>query len=825
VPTLAERYELGGLLGSGGSASVFRARDLAQARDVAVKVIPFEPCLTNGEEPASADVERFRREALLLSRLRSRHVARVYDFGSDPDVGLFLVMELIEGSPLEARSFGRPLLPHEVLRVARGVLDALADAHASGLVHRDIKPSNVVVPRTPRALDEVRVLDFGIARSMRRAEIDAALGHAENGRGRVFGTPAYMAPEQLEDGEVGPRADLYAAGLMLYELLGAGPLFPGHTLREQLGARLRGDPRLDGRVPPPLGTLLAGMLRREPGGRFANGAEALEAILDLDTAPVSVEELSLDRRAEETRPPDGEAPLLGERSPSARMRAAEAAPSSPSSPPPRPSSLPARPSSKPPPSGVAFGGRRACRLDADPLRALRETLHALDIPLLEALARRERGSELGRVARSLALAMRLELDAAAVLLDPLAASALARAFGATFVASRARRVTRARVEHDRTDVWIDAVEPELAAMLAAVAAAMTTMGDASRNEVRCRRAAARLHELAPEARTARMGMLLCATICGSLSTSSALIEMLRLRDNDPAPPTPFTTLLRALLLGVVAFRGDEHLAREQLERAAKLAAESGATLFEVRAIVAWGGMLVEIPSRIEQGLGVLERATTLLAHGDAPSLEHIAEHNRGAALLIQRRYVESAEHLHRARLAARGELSSEHEMVSCTNEAFAHTFVGAYELATQAVAELTDAQVGQVSARTAAFAHVARSLYALVFQGLDRASAELRRALARVEEAEANGGDVALLAELLSILYASARGEPVDLLPRAAELEKLAEQHGFASLYWMENLRNAVSQVRERPVREAMEKTLERLFVMLGPVNQVALGR
>jgi hypothetical protein len=230
-------------------------------------------------------------------------------------------------------------------------------------------------------------------------------------------------------------------------------------------------------------------------------------------------------------------------------------------------------------------------------------------------------------------------------------------------------------------------------------------------------------------------------------------------------------------------------------------------------------MLVEIPERVEHGLNLLDRAATLLAHGDAPSLEHIAEHNRGSSLIIHGRYAEAATHLHRARLTAKEELSTEHETISCTNEVLAHLFGGAYDAATTALAELSDKRLAAVSPRNAAFGHCARSVHALLYGTLDAASAELRRALACTERAEADAGDARLLAELLGILYASARGEPVDLLPRAGEIEKLAQDHGFASFYWMANLRAAAAQIEDDDRRRSVEETLQRLAVMLEPVE------
>ena len=198
-------------------------------------------------------------------------------------------MELIDGVPLEVRSLGRPLFPHEVLRVARGLLGGLAEAHQHGIVHRDVKPSNVLVPRGGRGLDDPRILDFGIARDERRASVLAqALGRDELADGTVLGTRAYMAPEQLRAGISTAASDVYAAGLVLFELLGQGPLFGVEAPHDPVGARLVLDAALEDRIAAPLGSLLARMLEREPDNRFSHAGKALEAIGDLETAPVSI---------------------------------------------------------------------------------------------------------------------------------------------------------------------------------------------------------------------------------------------------------------------------------------------------------------------------------------------------------------------------------------------------------------------------------------------------------------------------------------------------------------------------------------------------------
>ena len=476
---------------------------------------------------------------------------------------------------------------------------------------------------------------------------------------------------------------------------------------------------------------------------------------------------------------------------------------------------------------MAYGAKRLTRLARQPIEALIGTLAALDLAMLDALARRERGSTFARVVRAVALALRLELDAAALILEPLAPeSDLARAFGAALVAPRARRATRARVETDPRDAWIDTLDPELAAMLVALATSMTHREDAARNEARCRRAVERLKDRdAQVGVTARMAQICAASLKGSVPMSVAVAQLVRLRDGDAQPKAPFHVLVRALLLGVAGFRADEHLAREQLERASRLAAETSNALLETRAMVAWGGMLVEIPERVQQGLGVLERATTLLGHGDAPSLEHIAEHNRGSALVIQGRYAEAAPHLRRAREAAKGELSLEHEMLSCMSEGMAHVCLGDRAAAAGIVREMTDARLTACSPRTAAYAHVVRSMFAMLFQSADLARTELRHAHAAAADAEAEGADAYLLAESLGILYASARHEDIDLLTRAGELEKLAQDRGFVSFYWFDVLRAMTAQIKDDALRATVGETLERLVVLLGPADQVASSR
>ncbi|HVG93776.1 MAG TPA: serine/threonine-protein kinase, partial [Planctomycetota bacterium] len=358
------RYELGPALGSGGFGTVFRARDRTSGAEVALKLVL--PGL--GSEPAA---KRLRREGAILRRVTSRHVARVLDLGDD-DGGVWLVTELVEGGPLTTATLGRPLLAHEVLRVARALLEGLAAVHASGIVHGDVKPSNVLVPRGERALSGVKLVDFGLARIVARSEVSASIGEAMTRQGTVLGTARYMAPEVLSGGDPTPACDVYGAGLVLFELLDVGPLFAASDARAALRARAFGDPELTSRIPEPLSDVLARMLAREPSARYRDGREAHEAVVDLDTAPVSIvsAEEPLPGSTKTTMPPVHSLPPSSSRSqpPRARTLPPPSRPAAGGGFAPAPSSIPLPPVGQtrvhvpplaPPPAVVAAADARA----------------------------------------------------------------------------------------------------------------------------------------------------------------------------------------------------------------------------------------------------------------------------------------------------------------------------------------------------------------------------------------------------------------------------------------------------------------------------------
>ncbi|WP_307847028.1 serine/threonine-protein kinase [Micromonospora sp. D93] len=259
---LAGRYRLLERLGSGGMSAVHRAYDEVLERDVAVKVLVASE--TNARQ-------RIRGEATAAARLSHPHVTSVYDYGESALDGAqvpFVVMELLGGHTLEHRLVAGPLPPRAGLRVCAEVASALAAAHDQGLVHRDIKPGNVML--TPTG---AKVLDFGIAAAAGAPEIDF--------EGRLLGTPAYLAPERLQAGEVLPASDVYALGLLLHRVLTGRLPWPAEAQTGMLRAHTHVEPDplppLDG-VPPEVHRLYRWCLAVDPADRPA-AADAARILL------------------------------------------------------------------------------------------------------------------------------------------------------------------------------------------------------------------------------------------------------------------------------------------------------------------------------------------------------------------------------------------------------------------------------------------------------------------------------------------------------------------------------------------------------------------
>jgi len=252
---IGDRYEILSALGEGGMGAVFRVLDRELREEIALKVLRVEIA------DAPGMLDRFRREVKLARRVTHPNVARTFDLGTW-NGARYLTMELVAGESLSVRfPRGHKAPLTEVLRIAAEVARGLAAAHAVGVVHRDLKPDNVLL-----ANERVVITDFGIARL---AERDPAVAGTV---GSIVGTPAYMAPEQLEGADIDGRADVYALGLVMWELLCGAPAFVGDTLYSLAAARLKAGPAPDPRtveasLPAKVAELIVDLLARAPEHR------------------------------------------------------------------------------------------------------------------------------------------------------------------------------------------------------------------------------------------------------------------------------------------------------------------------------------------------------------------------------------------------------------------------------------------------------------------------------------------------------------------------------------------------------------------------------
>ncbi len=275
VVTDLDDYTILGELGRGGSAIVYRARDRELFRDVAIKVV--RPRFAAQADDAIA---RLAREARTVARLQHPNIVTVHAVKRLRDGGLALVMQLVPGRTLkQAIQDDGPFSPERAERVLKDVAEALAFAHANGVVHRDVKPENVFLDaETDRAL----LSDFGIAHS---AEFDSRLTMT----GAAIGTPAYMAPEQIDGGAANARSDLYSLGLLTWEMLTGERPWEGEALYNVIFKQKNEElPAIDfvrpGEVPPRLQYITERMLQKKPAARWA-GADGLLAALNAWVVP------------------------------------------------------------------------------------------------------------------------------------------------------------------------------------------------------------------------------------------------------------------------------------------------------------------------------------------------------------------------------------------------------------------------------------------------------------------------------------------------------------------------------------------------------------
>ncbi len=272
---LGGRYELGDLLGEGGNGRVFRAVQRPLGREVAVKVLRADA--------GPVEIQRFAREISLVQRLEHPNTVRLYDFGTGEDGAPFIVFELLRGPSLEAAIARGPMAPARVAKIAVQILKSLMEAHALGIVHRDVKPANVLLVDYTGATDFVKVLDFGVART-----IGSPFGRSKTITmlGQMVGTPAYMAPEQVREAPLSPCTDLYAVGLVMAEAISGQPVYSGSDGAVWV-AQASDTPAP---LPPAvrasaLGAVVEKATRKNPAERYGS---AEEMIADIERAMVQV---------------------------------------------------------------------------------------------------------------------------------------------------------------------------------------------------------------------------------------------------------------------------------------------------------------------------------------------------------------------------------------------------------------------------------------------------------------------------------------------------------------------------------------------------------
>jgi len=270
---LSRRYRLTKKLGEGGMGSVYAAQGVDDARTCAVKIVHPEWL---GELTV---LSRFLEEGRTAQRLVHPNILRVFETAEAEDGSPYLVMELLQGVPLSAYTAnGGRVPPAQAVPILQGVLAGLATAHAQGVVHRDLKPDNVFLARDAAGAYAVKVLDFGIAKVM-----DAAGGMGSRTKtGVLLGTPAYMSPEQVKNAkDVDARADLWSAGVMLYEMLTGRVAFPAPTEYARLSAILTASPELVEKIDPqlaPFGPVFQKCLAKDRDLRFASALEMARAL-------------------------------------------------------------------------------------------------------------------------------------------------------------------------------------------------------------------------------------------------------------------------------------------------------------------------------------------------------------------------------------------------------------------------------------------------------------------------------------------------------------------------------------------------------------------
>ena len=280
-PEAGERlgpYEILGELGGGGMARVYRAWDGRLHREVAIKVIDDRFAM-----PGIG--ERFLREARAASGLNHPNICTIFDIG-EQDGAPYLVMELLEGETLREKISRDPISVEDILRHGAEISDALAAAHARGIVHRDVKPANIFLVKKPNGSTQSKVLDFGLAKIEQYASEEREIASHLTSMGATVGTVSYMSPEQARGEKLDARSDLFSLGIVMYEMATGQLPFQGNTSAlvfvQLLGQMAPEQARkLNGQIPSDLDQLIMKLLSKNPRSRYQSATELYDELHDL----------------------------------------------------------------------------------------------------------------------------------------------------------------------------------------------------------------------------------------------------------------------------------------------------------------------------------------------------------------------------------------------------------------------------------------------------------------------------------------------------------------------------------------------------------------
>lgn len=270
------KFRIDEQLGRGAMGTVYRATQLNLERPVAIKVMRTD-ILSN---PVA--IERFKREALAIARLKHPRIVAIYDYGVADEVGAYIVMEYLDGNSLRSEiKGGVPLPTDRALRWMRQVCSAVAVAHTAGVIHRDLKPHNIFLEATQDG-PFVKVLDFGLAKLQRADEAGANLTKS----GTLVGSPPYMSPEQCEDLPLDAQSDIYSLGCVFFEMVTGRPPFVAASPIEVLVKHMNEKPRPPSEfkegIPPSLDAVLLKALSKHKQQRFESATEMGQALAEIE---------------------------------------------------------------------------------------------------------------------------------------------------------------------------------------------------------------------------------------------------------------------------------------------------------------------------------------------------------------------------------------------------------------------------------------------------------------------------------------------------------------------------------------------------------------